>query len=166
MGKNSFNLMRQFFIPVLSLLLFASCDTSYKKYVRKENSLHQTIRFMELSYGIGTTDSENTEFKVDKPTDTIPLELGKEFGIRYSLESNVDEEVPIRTVWTFPDSVMDEETETKCLNYSYSANTTPNASTFASYVLGDKGKLVAGKWFVSIYYDSKLLYRKVFFLKK
>jgi len=158
---------RLLYSPILVLLAAASCNSGYdKKYVTKEGKEHQTIRFMELGYGIGTTNSDNTDFKIKDPVDTIPLKLGTEFGIRYSLASNLDEAVKIQTVWTFPDSTIDDSTGKKSPYLSYNSAYTPNLSIFASYALGSKKELLPGKWFVSIYCENKLLYRKVFFLKK
>ncbi|PZF74322.1 DUF3859 domain-containing protein [Taibaiella soli] len=160
-------MMRQFLAPVALLLFTASCNSSYdKKYVPKENHERQTIRFMELGYGIGTPNSDHSEFTIKEPVDTIPLELGKEFGVRYSLESNFDEEVTIQTVWTFPDSMINaEEGGEKHIYLPRNKTVQPNESRFTAYILEEKTELIPGKWFLSIYYEGKLLYRKVFFLK-
>lgn len=159
--------MRHLFAPALLLLLATSCNSNYDRpYVTKETGTRQTIRFMELSYGIGKPNADHSDFIIKKETDTIPVELGKEFGVRYSLESNLDAEVMITTAWTFPDSLSTSENETRHIHLISNKTVQPNDSRFSAYMLEETSELLPGKWLFSVYYRNKLLYRKVFFLRK
>jgi hypothetical protein len=168
--------------PALLLLLFtlSACDQSddsenrYKRDAYKEER-KQTFRFIPVSYGIGESkvsetvdDSESvtghhnyiSDFRVDTRTDTIPAQLGTEFGIRFTLKSNMDRFITLRKVWTFPHPINNGHKQFSTIQSDLEI--TPNDPMFSSYLFEKDYELVKGKWTLCFYYQDQLLYRKVF----
>jgi len=152
----------------LSIVMLVSCGNSPEEYTPEQ----QTIRFVELSYGVCNLEPEKAEsgdegqtfsqnFVITDKTDTVPAKIGSRFGISYMIESSLEDAVELRRAWIFPEPMRDDDGDVY-IGKSLDIRRTPNDETTAYYTLEHPYEIIKGKWQLCFYYKKHLLYRKIF----
>lgn len=155
-------------LPFITLL--CACGNGSKDRLVEK----QTIRFVSLGYGLdgnaadadqedGNYMNNSSSFRILENTDTIPARIGMQFGIKYMLESNMDNAVKLEKIWIYPDSVTDDEGNTY-LQESQDISRLTNEDNYISYTISEPYEIKKGRWQLCIYYRKHLLYRKIFVL--
>jgi len=162
---------------VLFLFLLSNC--SFTKHIIRTNG-NVTCDFKELSHGIyiSTVDSIDSSkysqighhsFVKDVDllfvTDTINGEIGTHFGIEYMVKTPFDTSLNIKKVWIFPDKMIGENGK-KYYQLKRDLTIDTNASLFTSYGFDNDFEIIPGKWILRLYCNSKLLYEKIFIIRK
>jgi len=134
------------------------------------------ITFVELNYGKVETNgtkripdpnsptglhSLSANYQFVERTDTVPAVLNTNFGVEYSIKSNVNSVVPIKTVWKFPGKMLNDKNR----EYSELSRVLPmytNSRTYSSYKFDEPYEIMPGVWEIEFYYNNKLIYSKKF----
>ena len=166
--------MKRVFQLFIISILFSGCSV-----FKKTSNSDITVKFRELNYGITVATEQFTKVDNESPsgihsfssdyvllekTDTIKAEIGNRFGVYYILESNVDEWIPIRQVWIYPEKVIDENGNSfKKLDYIIEKPT--NDDRWSAYKFEKECELVKGEWTFQVFYGKKKLYERKFYIK-
>lgn len=119
-----------------------------------KNELNNSPRGNHLTFG---------ESKIVKVTDSIPAELGNQFGIFYKLHSKKNKDLKVNIIWTYPNGMTDLNGK-QISETSYFINKTTNIESFSNYTLEGENELVKGIWTFTMKLDNKTIYVKDFYL--
>ncbi|MEH6407959.1 MAG: DUF3859 domain-containing protein [Leeuwenhoekiella sp.] len=167
--------MKKTAIYLILILTITGCRTQNEV---SKNSIVQ-IDFIELGYGICTvktltsekmentptgTHNVSTNFKLIEKTDRIPIKIGQQFGVDYLLKSDIYTEIPVEFVWTFPESITNENGEV-FKEIKYTRNVSTNENNHSTYTLNENYLLVKGEWKYEVLYKGKKIYQRKFYLE-
>ncbi len=102
---------------------------------------------------------------ITKNTDTIEIYKGVQFGIEYEIQSPKQKLIELKTVWTYPEEMINQDGKSFDRT-EYYINKLTNEYTYSNYTLENNYEMIEGKWNISIFYKSKELLNKNFILKR
>jgi len=106
-----------------------------------------------------------TDYKlgITKTTDTIEIYKGVQFGIEYEIQSPKQKIIELKTIWSCPKEIIDQNGKSFDKT-EYYINKLTNEYTYSNYTLENDYEMIEGKWNISIFYKSKELLNKNFML--
>ena len=161
--------MKKISLLFITVLVLCACS-SHKKIAE------ESLNVVELGYGIcdvriindtPLNDSPtgvhktSTDFKILETTKEIPCTENQRFGVCYVVASEEDKEVPINIVWTFPETIKNEDGRSFSQT-GYIQNVTTNRDNHITYALGEKYLEVKGNWKVEMFHNGHKLYERKF----
>jgi hypothetical protein len=125
------------------------------------------LLYDEVDKNMPSGKKSTTDFKLNilETTDTIRIYKGAQFGIEYIIESPEQKLIKLKTVWTYPDKMVNKEGKT-FYQTEYFINKLTNEYTYSNYTLENDYEMLEGKWNISLFYDTKELINKNFTLIK
>lgn len=163
---------------LIPLILITACLCLSSCIIRKQAAVDISIK--ELNYGPGdakilaTQKLENspseehltTDYKLHilRRTDTIDAKLGAQFGVEFITRCRTDKPHVITTVWKYPKGMKNNKGET-ISETSYETLRPVNVYDYTGYTLTEPNEVVKGLWTLELYYQSKLLYSRSFYLR-
>ena len=164
--------MKKTAIYLVLFLSFTGCSI-----FKNESSLK--INVEELGYGIGETKSVSIKtmdnsptgthrlskgFTITQKTDTIPGEIGKQFGVVYIMHATIYKDILVEQVWTFPAPMVDDNgKEFKELRYQILKST--NEETYSTYFLEKEYEVIKGEWIYQMFYDDQKIFERKFYIE-
>ncbi len=137
------------------------------------------IRVVEKSHGLyeveiaGKRKAENTltqtyntvsKEKLLLTTDTVVADIGKTFGMEFSVITDNTVVIPLKFVWEFPKPMKNPFTGKIYKTSEMEDLMLTNQPTFHSYTLEYDYEFVEGLWGFKIYYNNIEVYRHYFYV--
>lgn len=110
-------------------------------------------------------EKRTTDYKLNiiEKTDSIKLNIGNQFGIEYIIRSPSDKLVNLKTIWTFPSTMTNNEGR-KFEKIEYKIDKYTNQYSYSNYTLEEPYEMIPGKWNIKIVHQAKIILNKDFYL--
>jgi hypothetical protein len=160
---------------VLCVILVLSLVTNCIGQAKPKN-----FEFVEISYGIYKSNNSTKDGAVSTPsiehsvlegislvkkTEKITAALGTEFGVAYTLKSNLQDTILLEIEWIYPKEIIDPENNSKVKSIRYGIELPTNFVNNSNYTLEKHFEVVKGDWQLNIYLNRNLLYKRKFTLE-
>ena len=153
-----------FIIAFIPLFSFSQARYTGIEVVEKEHGLYQVEVSGKQKEENTLTQSSNivSKKKLLLTTDTVVADIGKTFGVEFSVNTANTVIIPLKCVWVFPKPMKNPFTGKVYLTSETEYPFITNQSSFQAYTLDYDYEFVEGLWGFKLFYNDVEIYSHYF----
>lgn len=164
--------LTSFIIAIVLILFFNSCmfiskpdPNNVSIEILSAGKSNSKLLYTEKDNRMPSGEKATTDYNLNitEVTDSIKLYPGSQFGVEYIIKSPSKKKITLKTVWTYPQTMITEKGRTFD-KIEYEIDKLTNEYTYSSYLIEESYEMIPGDWNLKLYYENKMLLDKTFVL--